>query len=38
MNTKLRTVYHGMSILNISKALMCQFWYVYIKPKHQDDA
>ena len=28
----------GMSILNISKTLMYEFWYDYIKPKYQDTA
>ena len=27
-------VYLGMSILDISKTLMCEFWYAYIKPKY----
>ena len=27
-----------MSILDISKTLMYEFWYDYIKPKHQDKA
>ena len=27
-------VYLGMSILDISKTLMCEFWYDYIKPKY----
>ena len=29
-------VYLGMSILDISKTLMYQFWYDYVKPKYQD--
>ena len=28
----------GMSILDISKILMCEFWYDYIQPKYQDRA
>ena len=28
----------GMSILDISKTLMCEFWYNYVKPKYQDNA
>ena len=28
----------GMSILNLSKTLMYEFWYDYIKPKYQDRA
>ena len=35
MNT---SIYLGMSILDISKTLMYEFRYVYIKPKHQDRA
>ena len=27
-----------MSILDISKTLMYEFWYDYIKPKYQDRA
>ena len=27
-----------MSILDISKTLMCKFWYDYIKPKYGDRA
>ena len=27
-----------MSILDISKTLMYEFWYDYIKPKYQDNA
>ena len=33
-----KPVYLGLSILEISKTLMHEFWYDYIKPKHQDDA
>ena len=29
-------VYLGMSILDISKTLMYQFWYDYLKPKYKD--
>ena len=29
-------IYLGMSILDISKTLMYEFWYDYIKPKYQD--
>ena len=28
-------IYLGMSILDISKTLTCEFWYDYIKPKYQ---
>ena len=34
--TKLR--YSGMSILDISKTLMYEVWYDYIKPKYEDRA
>ena len=33
-----RPVYLSMSILEISKTLMCEFWYDYIKPKYQNNA
>ena len=33
-----KPVYLGLSILDISKTLMYEFWYGYIKPKHQNDA
>ena len=33
-----KSVYLGMSILDISKTLMYGFWYDYIKPKYQDRA
>ena len=29
-----KPVYLGWSILEISKTLMCEFWYDYIKPKY----
>ena len=32
-----KPVYLGLSILDISKTLMHEFWYDYIKPKHQDN-
>ena len=35
MNTP---IYLGMSILDVSKTLMYEFWYNYIKPKYQDRA
>ena len=33
-----KQVYLSLSILEISKALMYEFWYDYIKPKYQDNA
>ena len=33
-----KPVYPGLSILEISKTLMCEFWYGYIKPKYQHNA
>ena len=33
-----KPVYLGMSILDISKMLMYEFWYDYIKPKYGDRA
>ena len=33
-----KPVYLGMSILDISKMLMYEYWYDYIKPKYQDNA
>ena len=30
--------YLGLSILEISKTLMYEFWYDYIKPKYQNNA
>ena len=34
----IKPVYLGMSILDISKTLMYEFWYDQIKPKYQDKA
>ena len=31
-----KPVYFGMSILDISKTLMYEFWYDYLKPKYKD--
>ena len=33
-----KPAYLDMSILDISKTSMYQFWYDYIKPKYQDKA
>ena len=33
-----KPIYLGMSILGISKTVMCEFWYDYIKPKYGDRA
>ena len=33
-----KPLYLFMSILNITKTLMYEFWYDYIKPKYQDNA
>ena len=33
-----KPLYLGMSILDISKILMYEFWYDYIKPKYEDRA
>ena len=33
-----KPVYLGLSILEISKTLMYEFWYDYIKPQYQDNA
>ena len=33
-----KPVYLGLSILEISKTLMYEFWYDYVKPKYQDNA
>ena len=30
-------IYLGLSILEISKTLMSEFWYDYIKPKYNDN-
>ena len=32
-----KPVYLGLSILEISKTLMYEFWYDYVKPKHGDN-
>ena len=38
INVKMnKPVYLGFSILEISKTLMYEFWYDYIKPKYQDN-
>ena len=33
-----KPVYLGQAILDISKTLMYEFWYNYIKPKYDDKA
>ena len=33
-----KPVYLGLSILEISKTLMYEFWYDYIKPNYQQNA
>ena len=33
-----KPVYLGLSILEISKTLIYEFWYDYIKPKYEDNA
>ena len=33
-----KLIYLGMSILDINKTLIYEFWYDYIKPKYQDRA
>ena len=33
-----KPIYLGFSILEISKTLMHEFWYDYIKPKYQSNA
>ena len=33
-----KSMYLGLSVLEISKVLMQEFWYDYIKPKYQDNA
>ena len=38
INVKMnKPVYLGFSILEISKTLMYEFWYDYIKPKYQNN-
>ena len=34
----IKPIYLGMSMLDISKIIMYQFWYDYIKPKHGERA
>ena len=32
-----KPIYLGLSILDISKILMCELWYDYMKPKYGND-
>ena len=32
-----KSIYLGLSILEISKTLMYEFWYDYMKPKYNND-
>ena len=31
-----KPVYLGLQILKLSKILLCQFWYDYVKPKYDE--
>ena len=33
-----KPVYWGLSILKLSKILMYEFWYNYVKPKYDEKA
>ena len=33
-----KTVYLGLLILELSKIVMCEFWYDYLKPKYKEKA
>ena len=35
---KNKPVYLGLSILDLSKTVMCEFWYDYVKPKYGENA
>ena len=32
-----KSIYLGLVILDISKTLMYEFWYDYLKPKYEDN-
>ena len=29
-----KSIYLGLAMLELSKILMCEFWYDYVKPKY----
>ena len=33
-----KPVYLGLSILDLSKTVMYEFWYDYVKPKYDENA
>ena len=33
-----KPMYSGLLILDISKIVMCEYWYDYVKPKYRDKA
>ena len=32
-----KSVYSGLSILDLSKTVMHEFWYEYVKPKYNEN-